>query len=128
MKDAEDPMKDNYRVILQYAAEGYWIAENPELPGCIADGETAQGALSSLDVSRKLWIESRLAVGLDIPEPQEPPRKPTKRQIEAQSTHQKIAQNQHEREAENRRKLLATLSPDAREMIIREFAKLGLLQ
>jgi len=33
-----------------------------------------------------------------------------------------------EREAENRRKLLATLEPATREMAIREFAKLGLHQ
>ncbi len=33
-----------------------------------------------------------------------------------------------ERTAENRRKLLAKLSPEAREFAIREFAKMGLTQ
>ena len=37
-------------------------------------------------------------------------------------------QEDREREAENRRKLLAKLSPEAREFAIREFAKLGLTQ
>ena len=64
-------MNMNYRVALQYDPDGYWIAEHPELPGCKADGETAQEALASLDISRKLWIESRLATGLDVPKPQE---------------------------------------------------------
>ena len=74
MKDAENLMNKNYRVALQYDPDGYWIAEHPELPGCIADGETAQEALSSLDISRELWIESRLATGLEVPEPQEAPQ------------------------------------------------------
>lgn len=37
-------------------------------------------------------------------------------------------QKDRDREAENRRKLLAKLSPEAREFAIREFAKLGLTQ
>jgi len=40
----------------------------------------------------------------------------------------KRLQKQREREAENRRKLLATLKPAVRELAIREFAKLGLTQ
>lgn len=74
MKETENSMKKNYRVALQYDPNGYWLAEHPELPGCIADGETAQDALSSLDISRELWIDSRLATGLEVPEPQEAPQ------------------------------------------------------
>jgi antitoxin HicB len=74
MKDAENFMNKNYRVALQYDPDGYWIAAHPELSGCMADGETAQEALSSLDISRKLWIECSLANGLEVPEPQEPPQ------------------------------------------------------
>ena len=128
MKDAENPMKDNYRAVLQYDPEGYWVAENPELPGCLADGATAQEALSSLEISRKLWMESRLASGLDVPQPQAPPQKPTKRQTEGRAKRQKIRRDQLEREAENRRKLLAGLSPEARKLAIREFVNLGLTQ
>lgn len=73
MKNAENFMNQNYRVALQYDPDGYWIAENPELPGCKADGETAQEALASLDISRALWIEASLANGLAIPEPHEAP-------------------------------------------------------
>jgi predicted RNase H-like HicB family nuclease len=74
MKEAENSMNKNYRVALQYDPDGYWIAEHPELSGCIADGETAQAALSSLDISRELWIESYLATGHEVPEPQEAPQ------------------------------------------------------
>ena len=74
MKVAENFMNKNYRVALQYDPDGYWVAEHTELSGCKADGETAQEALSSLDISRKLWIESCLATGLEVPEPQEAPQ------------------------------------------------------
>jgi len=74
MKEAVTFMNKNYRVALQYDPDGYWIAEHPELPGCKADGETAQEALTSLDISRELWIECSLANGLDVPEPQEAPQ------------------------------------------------------
>ena len=73
-KDVEFFMNQNYRVSLYHDPDGYWVAEHPELPGCIADGETAQEALSSLDVSRELWIESRLATGLEVPAPQDEPQ------------------------------------------------------
>jgi len=74
MRDAEKRMKKNYRVALQYDPDGYWIAEHPELPGCKADGETEQEALSSLEISRNLWIESRIACGHEVPAPQEAPQ------------------------------------------------------
>lgn len=74
MKHFEDLMNRNYRIVLQYDPDGYWIAEHPELPGCKADGETAQKALTSLDASRKLWIESSLANDLEVPQPQEVPQ------------------------------------------------------
>lgn len=74
MKTAEHFMNLNYRAALQYDPDGYWIAEHPDLPGCKADGETAQEALASLDISRELWIESSLAAGLDVPEPAELPQ------------------------------------------------------
>ena len=66
---AEKLAKRNYSVRLVYDVDGYWLAEHPELHGCMADGKTAQEALSLLDQSRALWIESRLATGLEIPNP-----------------------------------------------------------
>jgi len=74
MRTTENFMNLHYSATLQYDPEGYWIAEHPELPGCRADGETAQEALASLEISRELWIESRLASGLDVPAPAEIPQ------------------------------------------------------
>lgn len=91
--DLESLMNKKYRVSLHFDPDGYWIAGHPELPGCIADGETAQEALSSLDVARELWIESRLATGLEVPEPQEEPQYSGKFVLRiAKSLHSELAQ------------------------------------
>lgn len=74
MAKAEETVNRHYRVSLHYDPDGYWVAEHPELPGCVADGETAQHALDSLTVARELWIESRLANGLGVPQPAEEPQ------------------------------------------------------
>lgn len=58
----------HYSIALKWDGED-WIVRNPELPGCIADGKTIGKALASLEISRKLWIESSLAAGLKIPAP-----------------------------------------------------------
>jgi antitoxin HicB len=69
MKDAAETENKHYRVALRYDPEGYWVAEHPELAGCVADGATEQEALTSLELARELWIESRRATGLPVPEP-----------------------------------------------------------
>ena len=45
-----------------------WIVEVPELPGCMADGETPQEALSNVEVIINEWIETAREIGRDIPE------------------------------------------------------------
>ncbi|RLA69643.1 MAG: type II toxin-antitoxin system HicB family antitoxin [Epsilonproteobacteria bacterium] len=45
------------------------MAEVPELPGCMADGETYQKALSSAEQIIQEWIETARELGRSIPEP-----------------------------------------------------------
>lgn len=33
----------------------YWVARHPDLPGCLADGETPEEAVKNLRVSRMLY-------------------------------------------------------------------------
>ena len=68
MPDLEQYLKMNYSVLLTWDGKD-WIARNPELPGCIADGKTEQKALASLAICRKLWLKSRWATGNKIPLP-----------------------------------------------------------
>ncbi len=48
-----------------------YVASIPDLPGCVAYGDTVQQALDSLRTVRRLWLEGRLEAGLSIPEPAE---------------------------------------------------------
>ena len=48
--------------------EGY-LAEAPELPGCITAGRTPEDALLMLRDAMEGWIESALIAGEAIPEP-----------------------------------------------------------
>ncbi|MBL7081418.1 MAG: type II toxin-antitoxin system HicB family antitoxin [Candidatus Omnitrophica bacterium] len=59
-----------YEVIIYWSAEDKaFIAEVPELPGCMADGATYQEALVNVKVVIKEWIETAKELGRSIPEP-----------------------------------------------------------
>ena len=69
MKNASYYLSLNYHKTVYRDEDGDWIAEVNELPGCAADGATAEEALRNLDASMQSGIESRLAAKLDVPEP-----------------------------------------------------------
>ncbi|HYU33268.1 MAG TPA: type II toxin-antitoxin system HicB family antitoxin [Thermoanaerobaculia bacterium] len=48
---------------------GVFVASHPDLPGCLAQGETANEAVANLDEARQAWIGHRFESGLPIPEP-----------------------------------------------------------
>ena len=59
-----------YEVIIYWSNEDKaFIAEVPELPGCMADGITYQEALSNVEVVIQEWIETAQELGRPIPEP-----------------------------------------------------------
>ncbi len=59
-----------YEVIIYWSDEDNgFIAEIPELPGCMADGATYQEALSNVEVVMQEWIETANELGREIPEP-----------------------------------------------------------
>ncbi len=59
-----------YEVIIYWSEEDKaFIAEVPELPGCMADGTTYQDALKNVEVVIKEWIETARELGRAIPEP-----------------------------------------------------------
>ena len=51
------------------AADGAFIAEVPELPGCAADGPTREEALHNAEVAIEEWIETARDLGRAIPVP-----------------------------------------------------------
>ena len=57
-------------IVIRWSTEDEaFIAEVPELPGCMADGPTRQAALKNVDVVIKEWIETAKLLGRPIPEP-----------------------------------------------------------
>jgi antitoxin HicB len=63
-----------YYVNLKYPMEiveddDAYVVSIPDLPGCVAYGDTVAQAIESLRTVKKLWFEGRLEAGLSIPEP-----------------------------------------------------------
>ena len=59
-----------YEVIIYWSAEdGAFIAEVPELPGCMADGITYEAAIAAVKVVIHEWVETARELGRSIPEP-----------------------------------------------------------
>lgn len=46
-----------------------FIAEVPELPGCMAHGETQEAVLQNVKEAMQLWIDTALEPGDPVPEP-----------------------------------------------------------
>jgi predicted RNase H-like HicB family nuclease len=59
-----------YEIILYWSDEdGAFIADVPELPGCVADGPTRQEALANAEVVIAEWLETARELGRPIPDP-----------------------------------------------------------
>lgn len=59
-----------YEIILFWSEEDQaFVAEVPELAGCMADGETQEDALKNVHVVIDEWIETAKAQGREIPKP-----------------------------------------------------------
>jgi predicted RNase H-like HicB family nuclease len=64
---ATDP---RYEVIIYWSDEdNAFVAEVPELPGCMADGATYADAVAAVQVVIREWIETAQEMGRPVPEP-----------------------------------------------------------
>lgn len=63
-------MDHKYEIIIFWSDEdNAYVAEVPELPGCMADGATYQEALCNAGRVIDEWIETALELGRAIPNP-----------------------------------------------------------
>jgi predicted RNase H-like HicB family nuclease len=63
-------MISKYEIIIYWSQEDQaFIAEVPELPGCMADGQTYQEALANTESVIREWIETAGELNRPIPEP-----------------------------------------------------------
>ena len=59
-----------YEIIIYWSREDQaFLAEVPELPGCMADGSSYEEAVANAQVVIAEWIETARSLGRAIPEP-----------------------------------------------------------
>ncbi len=59
-----------YEIIIYWSSEDErFIAEVPELPGCMAHGDSPAAALASAQDAMQLWIETAEEFGDPVPQP-----------------------------------------------------------
>jgi predicted RNase H-like HicB family nuclease len=59
-----------YEIIIYWSNEDkVFVAEIPELPGCMAHGSTQEAALARANEAIQLWIDTAREFGDPIPEP-----------------------------------------------------------
>jgi predicted RNase H-like HicB family nuclease len=63
-------MENKYEIIIYWSQEDRaFIAEVPELAGCMADGKTYQEALANTEVVIQEWIETMVKLNRPILQP-----------------------------------------------------------
>ncbi|MCA0365979.1 MAG: type II toxin-antitoxin system HicB family antitoxin [Spirosomataceae bacterium] len=63
-------MNTKYEIVIYWSNEdSSFIAEVPELPGCMADGASYQEALSNVSGVIENWIETAKSLNRTIPAP-----------------------------------------------------------
>lgn len=59
-----------YKIIIYWSNDDQaYVAEVPELPGCMAHGDTHESALANANEATQLWIETAKEFGDPVPEP-----------------------------------------------------------
>ena len=63
-------MDSKYEIIIFWSHEdNAFVAEVPELPGCMADGESYGEALANAEQVIREWIETAHELGRPVPQP-----------------------------------------------------------
>lgn len=63
-------MSIKYELIVYWSADDEaFVVEVPELPGCMADGQTYEQAVANARLVIEEWIETAKDLGRPIPEP-----------------------------------------------------------
>ncbi len=61
----------NYPVSLVKDGEGSYLAECPDLKGCISCAPTINEALGMIEDAKTAWIETAIESNIEVPEPKE---------------------------------------------------------
>ena len=69
LKTFEYYMSLPYKIVIFPASEGGYVAELPELPGCLTQGDSWQDVFEMIQDAKAAWIDVALQDGREIPEP-----------------------------------------------------------
>ncbi len=59
-----------YELIIFWSEDDQrYVVEVPELPGCMADGESYEGAIKNAQIVISEWIDTAQRIGREIPQP-----------------------------------------------------------
>lgn len=63
-------MTHKYEIIIYWSNDDQvFVAEVPELPGCMAHGDTHESALANANEAIHLWIDTAQEFGDPVPDP-----------------------------------------------------------
>ena len=63
-------MENRYEIIIFWSDEdAAFVADVPELPGCMAHGSSHAEALTNAEQAIQLWMETALELGRPVPQP-----------------------------------------------------------
>ena len=63
-------MLNKYEITIYWSEEdGAFIAEVPELAGCMADGKSCQEAVANAEIVIQEWIDTAREMGRPVPKP-----------------------------------------------------------
>ena len=63
-------MTSRYEIIIFWSNDDdCFVAEVPELPGCMADGASYQEALANAESAIQEWVQTATELGRPIPQP-----------------------------------------------------------
>ena len=59
-----------YFILISWSEDdNCYLVSVPDLPGCMADGETPIEVFKEIEIAKELWIETALEESKKIPEP-----------------------------------------------------------
>ncbi len=63
-------MSIRYELVIYWSEQdSTFIVEVPELPGCMADGQTYQEAVTNVEIIIQEWMDTAKELGRSIPSP-----------------------------------------------------------
>ena len=68
-------MINRYDIVISWSeGDDCFVAEVPDLPGCMADGANYQEAAANAEVAIREWIDTALELGRNVPKPRHTPQ------------------------------------------------------